>query len=70
MTERLIIAKEQFKHEGDKNLFVVLAKWKGEYVVWTYNKEFDGYSDGHYYSENNLQGASEKYAERLEKYCR
>ena len=65
--EKTIIIKKQFKHEDDSHLFIVLAEWKGEFIVWTYNSESKGFSHGHYY--NDLGTAQEKYLEQVVKYC-
>lgn len=43
---------EMKKHIGGK-LHIVLAflPSKSEWVTWLYNEEFDGYTNGHYYTD-------------------
>ena len=45
-----VLAWQQFtKHEGDKHLFYILAKFNGEYAVWSYNEQDGGCYYGRYF---------------------
>tara|TARA_B100000035_G_scaffold274432_1_gene250817 strand:- start:17 stop:619 length:603 start_codon:yes stop_codon:yes gene_type:complete len=69
-----ILAWQQFtKHEGDKHLFYVLAKFnEDQFVVWTFNEQDGGCYYGKYFSDDQHEDRDhvldavrcfEKYAE-------
>ena len=53
-----ILAWQQFtKHEGDKHLFYVLAKFnEDQFVVWTFNASDGGCYYGKYFSDDQQMG--------------
>ena len=45
-----VLAWQQFKmHEGDKHLYYILAKFNGEYAVWSFNEQDGGCYYGRYF---------------------
>lgn len=56
----LVILEE--KPSTASYLKVVLAKWGSEYVTWIYNESFNGFSNGHYYTD--LLSAVNDYSAR------
>ena len=60
-----VLAWQQFKmHEGDKHLFFILAKFNGEYVVWTFNEQDGGCYYGSY--RYSLSGAVARFEEQAD----
>jgi len=39
----------QYSHPGDAFLFLVLIEQDHNFVIWTYNAQVTGFSDGHYF---------------------
>ena len=48
----LLDIKSESFHEGDTYLFIVLAKYRDEFVTWNYNAHNEGCGGGHYFSDN------------------
>lgn len=64
--DREILRTSHFPHPEDHYLQLVIAKYRTQYVVWHYNKDFCSFNYGHYYQ--SLEDAEEKFKERCEYY--
>lgn len=46
----LLDMKKYSDHKDDYYLFIVLVKWRGEFVTWMANTKSKGFGWGHYFS--------------------
>ena len=66
----LLLQKPYSNHKDDYYLFIVLVKWRGEYVTWLANTQSEksrGFGWGHYFHPERDSKALEKATEDYHK---
>jgi len=63
----LLNMKKYSDHKDDYYLFIVLVKWRGEFVTWLANTKSEGFGWGHYFHPERDSKALEKATEDYHK---